>query len=83
MLSENRYLSIVRASAAYDLLVTWPFATPWTFVWLYSQLAGVAPAGSGSAFRGVGVAAAAPHPQAKLFSSFNVLLGREWGRGCL
>ena len=44
MLSENRYLSIVRASAAYDLLVTWPFATPWTFVWLYSQLASVAQA---------------------------------------
>ncbi len=38
MLSEKRYLSIVRASAAYDLLVTWPFATPWTFIWLYSQL---------------------------------------------
>ena len=32
------YLHIVRASAWYDLLVTWPFATPWTFVWLYGSL---------------------------------------------
>ncbi len=39
MMHPNRYLTIVRASAWYDLLVTWPFATPWTFVWLYSQLA--------------------------------------------
>lgn len=37
-----RYLSIVRASAWYDLLVTWPFATPWTFVWLYGSLAALA-----------------------------------------
>lgn len=33
------YLKIVRASAWYDLIVTWPFATPWTFVWLYGNLA--------------------------------------------
>jgi hypothetical protein len=39
-----RYLKFVRASAAYDLLVTWPFATPWTFTWLYDQLATVAQA---------------------------------------
>jgi len=39
MMHPTRYLSIVRASAWYDLLVTWPFATPWTFVWLYGQLA--------------------------------------------
>jgi hypothetical protein len=38
----SRYLSIVRASAWYDLLVTWPFATPWTFVWLYGTLTTVA-----------------------------------------
>jgi hypothetical protein len=41
---SSRYLKLVRASAAYDLLVTWPFATPWTFSWLYAQLADVAQA---------------------------------------
>jgi hypothetical protein len=39
-----RYLSIVRASAWYDLLVTWPFATPWTFVWLYASMGALAQA---------------------------------------
>ena len=38
----SRYLTIVRASAWYDLLVTWPFATPWTFMWLYGSLAALA-----------------------------------------
>ena len=38
MMTSDRYLKIVRASAWYDLLVTWPFATPWTFVWLYGNL---------------------------------------------
>lgn len=33
-----RYLSIVRASGWYDLFVTWPFATPWTFVWFFTTL---------------------------------------------
>ena len=32
------YLSIVRASALYDLLVTTPFATPWTFLIVRRQL---------------------------------------------
>lgn len=41
-MKQPRYLSIVRASAWYDLLVTWPFATPWTFVWLYGSLAALA-----------------------------------------
>ena len=36
--ASNRYLRIVRASGWYDLLVTWPFALPWTFAWLYAQL---------------------------------------------
>ena len=36
------FLAIVRASAWYDLLVTWPFATPWSFVWLYGNLATLA-----------------------------------------
>ncbi|MFN9471797.1 hypothetical protein [Acidovorax sp.] len=34
-----RYRATVRASAWYDLLVTWPFALPWTFAWLYGLLA--------------------------------------------
>ena len=37
-LPSARYLRIVRASGWYDLLVTWPFAMPWTFAWLYAQL---------------------------------------------
>ena len=37
-ISTPRYLRIVRASGWYDLLVTWPFAMPWTFAWLYAQL---------------------------------------------
>ncbi len=41
-MKQHRYLSIVRASAWYDLLVTWPFATPWTFVWLYGSMAALA-----------------------------------------
>lgn len=41
-MKQSRYLFIVRASAWYDLLVTWPFATPWTFVWLYGSLVAVA-----------------------------------------
>ena len=36
--STPHYLRIVRASAWYDLLVTWPFALPWTFAWVYAQL---------------------------------------------
>lgn len=38
MLSRHRYLSIVKLSAAYDLLVTLPFATPWSFALLYGLL---------------------------------------------
>lgn len=32
MLSETAFRRVVRASALYDLVITWPFATPWTFV---------------------------------------------------
>jgi hypothetical protein len=32
------YLKIVRASAAYDLLLTSPFATPWTFALAHERL---------------------------------------------
>ncbi|MFD2756683.1 hypothetical protein [Comamonas terrae] len=39
--STNQYRRLVRASAWYDLLVTWPFALPWTFAWLLGLLAGV------------------------------------------
>jgi uncharacterized membrane protein len=37
----NNYLRIVRASAWYDLLVTWPFMLPWTFVALHGALIGI------------------------------------------
>lgn len=40
----SRFLHIVRLSACYDMLATWPFATPWTFAIVYAQLAGVAKA---------------------------------------
>ena len=41
MLDAQAYLRIVRASALYDLIVTAPFATPWTFVWLATAFAGL------------------------------------------
>lgn len=34
----TRYQQLVRASALYDLIVTAPFATPWTFAHLYAAL---------------------------------------------
>ena len=43
-MKQLRYLSIVRASAWYDLLETWPFAVPWTFVWVYASMAALAQA---------------------------------------
>lgn len=36
------YRRLVRASAAYDLLVTAAFATPWSFAWLHAGLATLA-----------------------------------------
>jgi len=35
------YSRLVRASGLYDLLVTAPFATPWTFVLLHAHLSAV------------------------------------------
>lgn len=32
------YRRLVRSSAIYDLIVTAPFATPWTFVWVHGLL---------------------------------------------
>ena len=40
MLDAKTYARVVRASAIYDLIVTAPFATPWTFVWLATAFAG-------------------------------------------
>lgn len=34
----SRYVRLVRETAWYDLLVTWPFALPWVMAWLYPQL---------------------------------------------
>ena len=39
--SRSAFLTIVRASAAYDLLLTAPFATPWTFAFAHSQLSAI------------------------------------------
>ncbi|OEO31165.1 hypothetical protein VW23_017500 [Devosia insulae DS-56] len=41
MLDAQAYARIVRASALYDLIVTAPFATPWTFTLLGSLLAAI------------------------------------------
>lgn len=38
MVSDSTFVRIVRASAWYDLIVTAPFATPWTFAWLHQAL---------------------------------------------
>jgi hypothetical protein len=37
-LSPNAYLRIVRASAWYDLIVTAPFFTPWSFAYAHGHL---------------------------------------------
>ncbi|MDY0743639.1 hypothetical protein SNE35_03945 [Paucibacter sp. R3-3] len=43
-MKQARFLAIVKASAWYDLAVTWPFATPWTFALLYGALRSAAQA---------------------------------------
>jgi len=40
-LSTPVFLRIVRASALYDLLLTAPFASPWTFSWIHGQLSAI------------------------------------------
>ncbi len=40
-LAPATYRRIVRASGIYDLVVTAPFATPWTFAFLHAHLAAV------------------------------------------
>jgi hypothetical protein len=42
--STRSYLQVVRASAAYDLVVTAPFATPWTLAWVHAGLGATADA---------------------------------------
>lgn len=39
--SPSQFRRVVRASAAYDLVVTAPFATPWTFAVAFGQLGAV------------------------------------------
>lgn len=41
MLTEPAYLRIVRASAAYDLVVTIGFATPWSFLAIIAAIGAV------------------------------------------
>lgn len=43
-MKQARFLTIIKASAWYDLVVTWPFATPWTFALLYGALTSVSQA---------------------------------------
>ncbi len=37
-LSTATFRHVVRASAVYDILLTGPFATPWSFAWLHGAL---------------------------------------------
>ena len=37
-MSVSRHFRVVSSSDKYDLLVTWPFATPWTIARLYAQV---------------------------------------------
>jgi hypothetical protein len=53
--STHTFRGIVRASAVYDLVVTAPFATPWTFALAYAQLDAV-----NQALRGGALPAFAP-----------------------
>jgi hypothetical protein len=39
--SPAQFRRVVQASAAYDLVVTAPFATPWTFAFAFAQLGAV------------------------------------------
>ncbi|MGB5939826.1 MAG: hypothetical protein WBG81_10375 [Rhodanobacter sp.] len=43
-MKQVHFIRIVRLSACYDMLATWPFATPWTFAIAYAQLSGAAKA---------------------------------------
>ena len=40
-MQQARFLTVMKASAWYDLIVTWPFATPWTFALLYGALTSI------------------------------------------
>lgn len=40
-LSASTYRQVVRASALYDIVLTAPFATPWTFALLHAQLSAI------------------------------------------
>lgn len=40
---KNRYRSLVRASALYDLVATAAFATPWTFAIVHRMLSSLSP----------------------------------------
>lgn len=40
-MNRSTFVTVVRASAVYDLLLTAPFATPWTFAFAHAQLSGI------------------------------------------
>lgn len=52
--STATFLNVVRASAAYDLLLTAPFATPWSFELAHAQLSGLNVALGGAALPAFG-----------------------------
>lgn len=37
-MKQIHFIRIVRLSACYDILATWPFAMPWTFAIVYAQI---------------------------------------------
>jgi hypothetical protein len=53
-ISQSAFLTVVRASAVYDLLLTAPFATPWTFAVAHVQLSAVNRSLGGDALPGFG-----------------------------
>ncbi len=38
MLTQKQLWKINKASATFDLVITWGFATPWTFLWIIGLL---------------------------------------------
>lgn len=65
MINANHNLNIVRASAAYDLLATAGFMTPWTAAWLFELFAGLS--------AGLGLQRPIPAPDASFMLFVNLL----------
>lgn len=65
MINANQNLKIVRCSAAYDLLVTASFMTPWSAAWLFEMFAGLSSV--------LGLQRPVPQPDASFMLFVNLL----------